>query len=92
MRLRNQRKEGQLLFDPDINKTLRQLRQRRKCEQKNQSRDKTSGEIMAEEADGHVDPADPLPRRVLGDYALQQAPRHYSKQASSYLHYSILRK
>ena len=56
MRLRNQRKEEQLLFDPDINKTLRQLRQRRKREQKSQSRDKTSGEIMAEEANGHVDP------------------------------------
>jgi len=81
MRLRNQRKEEQLLFDPDINKTLRQLRQRRKREQKNQSRDKTSGEIMAEEANGHADPADPPPRRVLGDYALQQGPRHFSSIA-----------
>jgi len=78
MRLRNQMKEEHLLFDPDINKTLRQLRQRRKREQKSQSRDKTSGEIMAEEANGHVDPADPPPRRVLGDYALQQGPRHFS--------------
>jgi len=81
MRLRNQRKEEQLLFDPDINRTLRQLRQRRKREQKSQSRDKTSGEIMAEETNGHVDPADPPPRRVLGDYALQQGPRHFSSIA-----------
>jgi len=71
MRLRNQRKEEQLLFNPDINRMLRQLRQRRKREHKSQSKDKTSGEIMAEKANGHVDPADPPPRRVLGDYALQ---------------------
>jgi len=71
MRLRNQRKEEHLLFDSDINKTLRQLRQRRKREQKSQSRDKTGGEIMVEESNGHVNPADPPPRRVLGDYALQ---------------------
>jgi len=75
MRLRNQRKEKHLLFDPYINKTLRQLSQRRKREQKSQSRDKTGSEIMAEEANGH---ADPPQRRVLGDYALQQGPRHFS--------------
>jgi len=75
MRLTNERKEEQLLFDPDINKTLRQLRQRRKREQKSQLGEKTGGEIMAEEANGHVDP---LYRRVLGDYALQQGPRHFS--------------
>ena len=64
-----------MLFDPDINKTLRQLRQRRKREQKSQSGEKTSGEIMAEEGNGHVD----LPqRRKLGDYALQQGPRKFS--------------
>jgi len=67
MRLRNQRKEEQLIFDPYINKTLRHLRQRRKHEQKSQSGEKTGGEIMAAEANGHVD----LPqRRVVGDYAL----------------------
>jgi len=33
---------------------------------------------MAEEANGHVDPADPPPVRVMGDYALQQGPRHFS--------------
>jgi len=59
-----------LLLDPDINKTLRQLKQRRKREEKSQSKDKTGGEIMADEANGHVDLADPPPRRVLGDYAL----------------------
>jgi len=78
IRLRNQRKEEQLLFDPDINKTLRQLRQRRKREQKNQSRTTTGGKIMAEEANGQADPTDLPPRRVLGDYALQQGPKHFS--------------
>jgi len=67
MRLRNQGKEEQLLFDPDINKTLRQLRQRRKCELKNRAGEQSCGEIMAEEVNGHNDPP---PRRVLGDYAL----------------------
>jgi len=33
---------------------------------------------MAEEANGHVDPADPPPRIVLDDYVLQQEPRHFS--------------
>jgi len=33
---------------------------------------------VEEEANGHVDPADSPPRRVLGDYALQQGPRHFS--------------
>jgi len=70
MRLRNQRKEEHLLFDPEIKKTLRQVRQRRKREQKSQLGDKTGGEIMAEDVD--------LPqRKVLGDYALQQGPRHF---------------
>ena len=64
-----------MLFDPDINKKLRQLRQRRKREQKSQSGEKTGGEIMVEEANGHVDPPQ---KRVLGDYALQQGPRHFS--------------
>jgi len=75
MRLRNQRTEEQLLFDPDINKTLRQLKQRKKGEQKSQSKNKTGGKITTEEANGHVDPPQ---RRVLGDYALQQGPRHFS--------------
>ena len=75
MRLRNQGKEEQLLFDPDINKTLRQLRQRRKRERKNRAEEQSCGEIMAEEVNGRNDPP---PRRVLGDYALQQGPKHFS--------------
>jgi len=78
MPLRNQVKEGQLLFDPDINKMLRQLRQRRKYEQKSQVVEKSCGVIMAEEINGHVNQP---PRRVLGDYALQQGPRHFSSIA-----------
>ena len=64
-----------MLFDPDINKTLRQLRQRRKRGQKNQAEEQSCCEIMAEELNGRNDPP---PRRVLGDYALQQGPRHFS--------------
>ena len=60
-------KEEQLLFDPDINKMLRQLKQRRKREQKSQLVEQSCGEIMAEEHNGQNDPP---PRRVLGDYAL----------------------
>jgi len=47
MRLRNQVKEEKLLFDPDINKTLRQLRQRRKREQKSRAVEESCGAIMA---------------------------------------------
>jgi len=68
MCLRNQGKEEQLLFDPDINKTLRQLRQRRKHVQKNRVEEQSCCAIMAEELNGCNDPP---PRRVLGDYALQ---------------------
>jgi len=75
MRLRKQGKEEQLLFDPDINKMLRQLRQRRKREQKNQVEEQNCGAIMAEEPNGRNDPP---PKRVLGDYALQQGPRPFS--------------
>jgi len=78
MRLRNQGKEEQLLFDPDINKTLRQLRQRRKREQKNRAEEWSCGAIMAEEPN---DRHDPPPRRVLGDYAFQQGPKHFSSIA-----------
>jgi len=75
MHLRNQVKEEQLLFDLDINKTLRQLRQRRKREQKNRAVDQSCGEMMAEEPNSRNDPP---PRRVLGDYALHQGPKHFS--------------
>jgi len=66
-RLRNQGKEEQLLFDLDINKKLRQLRQRRKREQKNWAEEHSCGAIMAEKPNGR---SDPPPRRVMGDYAL----------------------
>jgi len=75
MRSRNQGKEEQLLFDPDIKKMLRQLRQRRKRKQKNRAEEQSCGSIMAEEPNSRNDPP---PRRVLGDYALQQGPRHFS--------------
>ena len=71
-------KEEQLLFDPDINKTLRQLRQGRKREQKSQAVEKNCGVIMEEEINGHVNQPQ---RRVLGDYALQQGPKHFSSIA-----------
>jgi len=75
MRLRNQVKEEQLLFDPDINKTLRQLRRRRKREQKSRAVEESCGAIMVEEINGHENRQ---PRRTLGDYVLQQGPRHFS--------------
>jgi len=68
-------KEEKLLFDPDINKTLRQLRQRRKCDQKSRAVEESWGAIMAEEINGYENRQ---PRRTLGDYALQQGPRHFS--------------
>jgi len=75
MRLRKQVKEEQLLFDPDINKTLRQLRQSRKREQKIRAVEESCGAIMAEGINGHENRQT---RRTLGDYALQQGPRYFS--------------
>ena len=57
-----------MLFDSDINKMLRQLRQRRKREQKNRAKEQSRGAITAEEPN---DRNDLPPRRVLGDYAVQ---------------------
>jgi len=47
---------------------LRQLRQRRKREQKNRAKEQSRGAITAEEPN---DRNDLPPRRVLGDYAVQ---------------------
>jgi len=50
---------------------LRQLKLKNKHELKNRAEEQSCGEIMAEEVNGRNDPP---PRRVLGDYALQQGP------------------
>ena len=60
-------KEEQLLFDTDINKTLRRLRQRRKRDQKSRAVEKICGTIMVEKNNGHDNRQ---PQRTLGDYAL----------------------
>jgi len=46
-----------------------------KAEQKSQVVKKSCGVIMAKEVNGHVNQPQ---RRVLGDYALQQGPKHFS--------------
>jgi len=80
MHLRNQVNQEQLLFDLDINKTLRQIRQRKKREQKIRAAEKNSGAIMAEE---NHERENHQPRRILGDYALQQGHIYFSSIAIS---------
>jgi len=53
MHLRNQVKEEEFLFDPEINKTLRQLKLKNKRELKNRAVEQSGGAIMAEEPNGH---------------------------------------
>jgi len=58
--------QEQLYFDSDINKTLRQIRQRKKREQKIRVVEKSCGAIMAEEINGHENRQ---LQRKFGDYA-----------------------
>jgi len=55
-------------FDSEINKTLRQIRQRKKREQKIRAAKKNSGATMADENLGEHE--NHQPRRILGNYAL----------------------
>jgi len=68
MHLRNQVNREQILFYLEINKTLRQIRQRKKRERKIREAKKNSGANMA---DANLDEREnPQPRGILGDYAL----------------------
>jgi len=69
MRFRNHVNQEQLVFDLEINMTLRQIRQRKRCEQKFLKAEKDSGVNMV---DTNLDEREnPQPRRILGDYATQ---------------------
>jgi len=68
MRLRNQVTQEQLLFNLDINKTLRNIWQRKKREQKICDAKKNSCATIAET--NHNDRDNPPRKRILGDYAL----------------------
>jgi len=85
MLLKGQGSEDQLEFDLEIERTVRRNRSRKRREEQTQiieesstsfDRDnkKNQETIMAEERQ-------PPPRMTLGDYALQQGPKHFSNIA-----------
>jgi len=68
-----------LLFDLKINRTISQIRQRKRREQKIREAEKdSSGNMEDVNPDEHENPQ---PRRIVGDYTMQQGLRYFSSIA-----------
>ncbi|XP_068475201.1 uncharacterized protein [Phaseolus vulgaris] len=82
MLLRGQVPEDQLEFDPEIEKTARRNQSKKREEKKKQGQAKgessntlnSHNQTEFQMAENRQNP----PRRTLGDYAMQQGPRHFS--------------
>jgi len=75
-----------LEFDKEIKKTTRRNRGRRRREQQGLEREQHRPNSDSSTAENReeiimVDPGNNPPRRILGDYAMQQGPRHFSSIA-----------
>jgi len=86
MLLRGQVPQDQLEFDEEIEKTARRNSGRRRREQQSLEREQhipnsNSSTIESREEIIMADPENNPPRRILGDYAMQQGPRHFSSIA-----------
>jgi len=83
MILRRKVPENQLEFDSEIEITARRNQSRKRREQQSQPREESSTtfdrdtQVIQEEI-SMVEERIPPPRRTLGDYALQQGPKHFS--------------
>jgi len=88
MILRGQVSEDQLEFDLEIERAARKNRSRKRREQQTQIREESytifdrDTQVIQEEISMVEDKIHP-PRRILGDYALQQGPRNFSSIAVS---------
>jgi len=82
MILRGQVSEDQLEFDLEIERAARKNRSRKRREQQTQIREESytifdrDTQVIQEEIIMVEDKIHP-PRRILGDYALQQGPRNF---------------
>jgi len=86
MLLRGQVSQDQLKFDEEIEKTARRNRGRRRREQQSLEREQhipNSDSSTTENREEIImaDPGNNPLRRILGDYAMQQGPRHFSSIA-----------
>jgi len=86
MILRGQVPENQLEFDLEIERAARKNRSRKRREQQSQTREESfttfdRGTQVIQEEVSMAEVRIPLPRRTLGDYALQQGLRHFSSIA-----------
>jgi len=86
MILRGQVLEDQLEFDLEIERAARKNQSRKIKEQQSQTREESfttfdrDTQVIQEEI-SMAEKKIPPPRRTLGDYALQQGPRHFSSIA-----------
>jgi len=84
--LRGQVPEDQLEFDLEIERAARRNQSKKRREQQSQTREESSTtfdrdtQVIQEEV-SMTEYRIPLPRRIVGDYALQQGPRHFSSIA-----------
>jgi len=86
MLLRGQVLQDQLEFDEEIEKTARRNRGRRRREQQSLEREQHIPNYDSSTAENReeiimADPGNNSPRRILGDYAMQQGPKHFSSIA-----------
>ncbi|KAK8469592.1 hypothetical protein PHAVU_005G111650 [Phaseolus vulgaris] len=85
MLLRGQVPEDQLEFDPEIEKTARKNQSRKREEKKKQRQAKgeSSNNLNSQNQTEFqmVENRENPPRRTLGDYVMQQGPRHFSSIA-----------
>ena len=86
MHLRGQVSQDQLVFDAEIEKTARRNRGRKRREQREPNQEQQTADSAATAAQNteEINMADQggnPPRRVLGDYVVQQGPRHFSSIA-----------